>query len=159
MTEEETKMIDEIRGLTASAVESIGLEVVEVILRRHGRESRIRIDIDRPGAGGVAIEDCRAVSRRVEDLLDDSDLIPGSYVLEVSSPGLDRPIRTDDDVRRNTGRRVIVRTHEPVEGRTTFRGVLLGLEGNEIRLREDEAGDISISRDGIDRAHQEIELH
>ncbi|MDX1389600.1 MAG: ribosome maturation factor RimP, partial [Acidobacteriota bacterium] len=134
----------------------IGLEVVEVILRRQGRRSRIRIDIDRPGPGGVAIEDCRTVSRTIEGLLDDSDLIPGSYVLEVSSPGLDRPIRTDDDVRRNTGRRVVVTTREPVEGRTTFRGVLLGIDGNDLRLREDDAGEIAISRDGVAAAHQEI---
>jgi ribosome maturation factor RimP len=156
MSARDTSTIEEIRTLVASAVEPLGLEVVDVIYRRQGRRSRLRIDIDRAGPGGVGIDDCRQASHAVETLLDRADLVNGSYVLEVSSPGLDRPIRSDDDVRRNTGRRVVVLTHEPVEGRTSFRGVLLGLVGNELRLREDDGNEILISRDGISRAHQEI---
>jgi ribosome maturation factor RimP len=158
MSARDASTIEEIRNLVVSTVEPMGLEVVDVIYRRQGRRSRLRIDIDRAGPGGVSIDDCRQASHAVETSLDRADLVNGSYVLEVSSPGLDRPIRSDDDVRRNTGRRVVVLTREPVEGRTSFRGVLLGLVGNELRLREDDGSEILISRDGIARAHQEIEF-
>ncbi len=134
----------------------MGLEIVDLLLRRGGNRWLVRIDIDRPGAPGVGVADCEKLSRAVEKRLDEENLVDQSYVLEVSSPGLNRPIRTDDDVRRNKGRRIVVETLEPVQGRRCFRGVLLGIDGDALRLLEEGEDEIRIPRGGIVRAHQEV---
>ena len=103
----------------------------------------------------MRLEDCERVSGALEAALDESGVVDDAYVLEVSSPGLDRPIRTDDDIRRNTGRAVVVETREPVDGRRSFRGVLLGADGDALRLREEE-GETLLPRALIVKAHQEI---
>ena len=105
--------------------------------------------------GGLGLEDCQLVSKHMGTVLEEEDTIPGSYVLEVSSPGIDRPIRTDDDIRRNTGRRVRVETSEPIEGRQQFAGVLVGGEANWLELRGDDDSVVRIPRDRIQVARQE----
>lgn len=147
----------ELRQIAAEVARDLGLELVELKVGRAKKRIHLRIDVDRVGATGVGIEDCKRVSNAVDRVLEERDLIPGSYVLEVSSPGIDRPIRTADDVRRNAGRRVTVRTHEPLEGRTSFSGVLLGLDGDNLRLREDDGDDeVAIPLAGIALARQEV---
>src|SRR5262245_6074444 len=101
-----------IRGLAAEAAGALGLEVVEATFHRSPGGGTLRVTIDRPGPSGVGIDDCQRFSGALERLLDERDPIEASYVLEVSSPGLDRPIQTDDDVRRNTGRRLEVEVRE-----------------------------------------------
>lgn len=142
--------------LAEDLVRPLGLELVDLVYRKQGRRWLLRLDIDRPGPGGVRLEDCETVSRDLGASLDEQDLLKESYVLEVSSPGLDRPIRTDDDVRRNTGRRVVVETDEPVDGRRRFSGVLLGRAADALRLREDKGDEVLIPRPRILKAHQEI---
>lgn len=117
----------------------------------------LRIVIDRDG--GVTVEDCAAVSRQLSTLLDvEADLIPHSYNLEVSSPGLDRPLRQDVDFRRFSGRRVRIRTSDAVRGRKVLRGTLRGIEGETVLL-EDEAGDVlDVPRQRIVEARLEIEI-
>jgi ribosome maturation factor RimP len=147
----------ELRQIAAEVARDLGLELVELKVGRAKKRIHLRIDVDRVGATGVGIEDCKRVSNAVDRVLEERDLIPGSYVLEVSSPGIDRPIRTADDVRRNAGRRVMVRTHEPLEGRTSFSGVLLGLDGENLRLREDDGDEeVAIPLEGIALARQEV---
>jgi ribosome maturation factor RimP len=98
------------------------------------------------------------VSREIETVLDDIDLIPESYELQVSSPGTDRPIRTDDDVRRNSGRRVLVDTSAPVEGEVRFRGVLVGLESDSLRLRLDDGRVVALPRTLVAVARQDVDF-
>ena len=107
MSEQVSEVIQRKAGEVATA---LGVEVVECRLRREGPRLHVRIDIDRPGTAGIGIEDCKALSRQLERDLDTDDSISGSYLLEVSSPGVDRPITSEDDVRRNTGRRILVKT-------------------------------------------------
>jgi ribosome maturation factor RimP len=95
------------------------------------------------------------VSKHLGEALEDNDMIQNSYVLEVSSPGIDRPIRTDDDIRRNAGRRIRIETTEPIEGRNVFAGVLVGAEADWLELRIDDQEVLKIPRNHIQMARQE----
>ena len=145
-----------VHGIGSEIASELGLEVVDLALGRARRKWHIRLNIDRVGPTGVGIDDCQRVSHGVGTVLEQRDVIPGSYVLEVSSPGIDRPIRTADDVRRNTGRRVVVQTHEPLDGRSSFCGVLVGLEDGLLRLRPDQGDEVRVPFDSVATARQEI---
>ena len=146
---------DEIREIALPVVRDLGLEIVDAVFRRSGQRWHLRIDIDRPGPDGVRLDDCARVSGALDTALEESGVVDNAYVLEISSPGLDRPIRSDDDIRRNTGRSVVVETREPIDGRRSFQGVLLGADRDFLRLREAE-GETQVPRSWIVKAHQEI---
>lgn len=101
-----------------------GYELIEVQFGRHGRGSLLRLFIDKDG--GVTLDDCANVSQVVSAVLDKTDFVEGSYMLEVSSPGFDRPLRKPKDFERFTGEAIKLKTHEPVEGRKQFSGTLQG---------------------------------
>jgi ribosome maturation factor RimP len=150
-------LADALRPLVERVVESKGLELVELVMKGSRGNLLLRVDIDRPGVPGVNVEDCRTVSRELSVALDDADLIPSRYVLEVSSPGIDRPIRTLDDIRRNTGRRVSVATLDERNSKRSYRGRLLGHDDGCLVLSDDEQGEIRLPLDGIVEARQELE--
>lgn len=148
---------DDLLALAQPLLEGAGVELVELHLGRAKHRLILRLDIDRAGPVGVTIDDCQRVSRAITAALDDSDLIEGNYVLEVSSPGLDRPIRTADDIRRNTGRRVVVRTAPAGAGQVIV-GVLLGASGDDLLLQSSEGTAQRIPLTLVALAHQEIDL-
>ena len=112
-----------------------GLEMVDVEFRRESRGMVLRLYLDR--VGGVSLDDLTRVSRQVGDVLDAHDAVPGSYTLEVSSPGMNRRLRRPDHFRRYLGERVRVRTAHPVEGRRDFVGILQSVDADGVVL---EAG-------------------
>ena len=115
--------IDRVREIAERVAASSGLEVVEVELRGGGKSRMLRIFIDKPG--GVTHEDCANLSREVSTILDVEDVVPGnSYLLEVSSPGLDRKLSRPADFQRFTGSRVKLTTRQPVNGNRHFEGRL-----------------------------------
>ncbi len=124
---------DRVRGIVERVGASSGLEVVEVEMRGGGKARMLRIYIDKPG--GVTHEDCANLSREVGTILDVEDAIPGgSYVLEVSSPGLDRKLSRPADYQRFTGSRVKVTTRNPVNGNRHFEGRLESFQGGLLTL-------------------------
>lgn len=100
-----------------------GLELVDLEFRREGRGWVLRLFMDKPG--GITLDDCAAVSREWGDQLDVEDLIPFRYTLEVSSPGLDRPLKKDADFLRHIGKTIQLTTTTPVAGQGFFKGRLL----------------------------------
>jgi ribosome maturation factor RimP len=147
----------ELLALATRLAADEGLEVVDLRLRRAGRRWTLRLDVDRAGVPGVNIDDCQRLSRAIDAVLEERDSIPGSYTLEVSSPGIDRPIRTADDVRRNTGRKVVVEATDPEGVRREFAGTLLGLEDGDLRLEEDTTGsEVRVAVETVTRAHQQL---
>jgi ribosome maturation factor RimP len=142
-------------------VESLGFELVEV--ERGGSRTRplLRLRIDRPNSEpgkGVTVEDCTRVSRAVERLLDERGDLGERYALEVSSPGLERPLVKGTDWVRFSGREVAVKTRAPVgEHGKRIEGVLLGLSGAgataEVRVQLPSEEVVSIPRDEVVRAH------
>jgi ribosome maturation factor RimP len=116
-------------------LEDAGYELVEVEFDRQGGRWVLRIFMDREG--GVTLDDCQAVSQMLSPILDEEDFVDGSYALEVSSPGIDRPIRKPKDFERFTGEPVRLRTVTPVDGRRKFRGVLKAFSDGLVSLECD----------------------
>jgi ribosome maturation factor RimP len=121
-------------GLLAPAVEAMGLELADIDLYL-GRRGLLRLYIDR--AGGVTVDDCQRVSEQIGALLDVEDPLPGSYTLEVSSPGFDRRLRTRAHFERFVGERVRVEMKDALEGRRNFTGRLQSVENDDAVLEVD----------------------
>lgn len=130
----------------ALAVEK-GYEVVDLELVREAGAWFLRLFIDRPG--GVTLDDCELVNRALSDKLDEVDLIPVNYYLEVSSPGLDRPLKKDSDFERFRGHQVEVKTFAAIGGRKVFRGELQGLKDGQVLLVIDGSQPVALPKAGI----------
>ncbi|HXK59022.1 MAG TPA: ribosome maturation factor RimP [Acidobacteriota bacterium] len=126
---------DRVERLIREAVEAEGYELVHVEYLPRGAGSILRIYIDRPG--GVSLDDCQQVSRHVGVLLDVEDMIPHQYVLEVSSPGIERPLFKQSDYTRFAGREIRLTTNEKIEGKKNFSGVLRGINEGIVELESE----------------------
>ncbi|HZM90115.1 MAG TPA: ribosome maturation factor RimP [Blastocatellia bacterium] len=133
-----------------------GLEVVHWEAVGPRNNFVLRIYIDKPG--GVTHGDCETVSNQVGTLLDLEDLIVNRYVLEVSSPGIERGLYKRADYERFSGNRIKVRTAQPIDGQRNFRGKLLGFVGESVSLDADGRGQIEIPYDQIVKANIEYEF-
>ena len=148
---------ERLAGLARRGLQTVGLELVHLDYRKEGRRWLLRLYIDR--AGGVTLDDCTRASDQVSALLDADDLIPHRYTLEVSSPGLDRPLFTEEDYRRFTGRRARLTTHRPVEGRRRRLLVtLLGCEDGTVGIRLEDGQNRTIPFGLIASGRLEVEL-
>jgi len=133
-------MIEKIAALILPLLEERQLELVELEYQREGRDWFVRIFIDKPG--GVTLDDCADVSREVDDLIEVEQLIEHAYRLEISSPGLDRPLRKAADYARFVGESVKIKTFEQLDPdnrgqlRKTFAGVLLESDHGTIRIEQ-----------------------
>lgn len=115
-------------------MEELQCELVDIEYKKEGSHWYLRIYIDK--SGGITIDDCQAVSEHISDLLDESDPIPHSYFLEVSSPGLDRILKKDSDFEKYKGSKVDVSLYKPRDGKKKFTGELIGLEDNQLLIRD-----------------------
>lgn len=132
------------RALAEPVLDALGLELWDLRFEKEGSDWYLRYFIDKPG--GVTIVDCENFSRAVDKLLDEADPIEQSYVLEVSSPGIERELVKDWHFDRYIGSGVQVRLIRAVEGRRDFSGELLSKEGNEIRILLDGGVEMSFSK-------------
>jgi len=131
--------LDHIRAIAQRVASSRGLEVWDIQSRREAVGHVVRVFIDRPGPAAtpeesVSIEDCEQVNREISTILDVEDPLPFSYTLEVSSPGLDRPLRGEGDYRRFTGRLAKVVVSEAVDNQKAFEGRLRGMDDGDVLL-------------------------
>jgi len=145
-----------ITTLAEQIAAGMGLEIVLVEVKGGGQRSIVRIFIDQPG--GVSLADCERFSKRFSVALDVEDWIELSYVLEVSSPGLDRPLVKEKDFARFSGRNVKVRLRALVEGQRHFRGKLLGISDGRIGLEITPGRQVEISLKDIEKANLVIEI-
>ncbi len=145
----EKEVVGRVRRLTGPVCEMEGLELVHVEYQREPRGRILRLYIDRPG--GVTLDDCVDISRQLSDLLDVSLEELGPYHLEVSSPGLNRPLGQEKDFERFRGEKAKIRTARLLDGQRSFTGILAGMsEGNV--LLECDSRTVSIPYDEITRA-------
>ncbi len=122
------KVADEVFALVAPIAESFGLEVVEVLYEKKYDGMNLTVVIDKDG--GVTIDDCERLHRAIDAPLDELDPIDTSYTLNVSSPGIDRPLKTERDYRRNLNKKIAVRLYTPLNGKKLFDGVLTSYDEN-----------------------------
>jgi ribosome maturation factor RimP len=148
-------LLEEVRQAAQPILQSEGLELVDLEYRRETQGWVLRFYIDREG--GVTVEDCAEVSGELGVLLEVRDLITNPYTLEVSSPGLTRPLKKPEDFNKFRNHLVKIKTFEPIGGRRNFKGMLLGLENEKVRL-EIEGKPHEIPLKGIAKANLEIEF-
>lgn len=147
---------ERIGKVAASAALENGVEFVQSEISGTKRNPTVRIYIDK--LEGVSLEDCSAVSRAIEAVLDLDDLIPHAYTLEVSSPGLERGLFSISDFKRFAGHRVKVKTAREIGGRKSFGGRIIGTEDNTIILDDRTQGTIRIPYDAVSQANLRVDL-
>lgn len=142
--------LDQLVAIAEPVVTGLGYELWGIEYRPQGRGSVLRVFID--AENGIEIDDCAAVSRQLSSVLDVEDPIAGEYNLEVSSPGMDRPLFRLEHYARFAGQQVQVRLRAPFDGRRNFNGLLKGVEGDEVVLQVDDA-EYLLPIDSIDKAN------
>lgn len=145
----EGRIVTAVEGFARPIVDDLGLELVEVEFRRESAGWILRLFIDREG--GVSIDDCASVSRQVSAYLEVEDLIDHAYNLEVSSPGLERPLKRKEDFVRFSGRKARIKLKDPVGGQRVFIGLLGSVDENILTLDVD-GRQMEIDMDGVARA-------
>ena len=148
-------LVNRIGEIARPILDSMGLELVEVAYSGHGGRGRVRFFIDK--AGGVTLEDCEQASRSIAVALDVEDPIQVPYVLEVSSPGLDRPLKRPQDFERVKGKRIKVRTSQAVEGQWEWAGQLQEVRDAQIALLVSEGRKVLLPLDLVSSARIELE--
>jgi ribosome maturation factor RimP len=147
---------ERVREIAAKGAADNGAELVHIEIAGTKRDSVVRVFIDKEG--GVNLEDCSKVSRDMELVLDEEDVIPSRYVLEVSSPGIERELYSLSDFRKFAGQLIKLKTKEALDGQRTFAGTLLEVDGSKITVDDRTRGTISFEYDDIAKANLKIDL-
>ncbi len=148
------EIVDRVRAIAEPIVSDEGLELVDVEYRRETKGWVLRLYLDKEG--GVTLDDCTRISQEVGRSLDVEDFIQIPYTLEVSSPGLSRPLKTEKDFMKYRHSLIKVKTFDPVQNRRQFKGRLLGVSANQIEM-EVEEGIFEIPLSNVAKANLEVE--
>ena len=141
-------------AVLAPILERTGTELVDLEYVKEGSDRILRVTLDKEG--GLRIDDCETVSRALSDALDEKDFIDDAYMLEVSSPGLLRPLKKPKDFERNQGKEVEIRLYKPLENSKEWVGTLTAYDGESVTIRDGEderrfaLTDVSLIRPYID---------
>ncbi|MGN0368547.1 MAG: ribosome maturation factor RimP [Wujia sp.] len=134
--------------LVTPIIEQYQFELVDVEYVKEGADYYLRVYADKEG--GITIDDCVLISRALEEKLDEADQLKEAYILEVSSPGLTRPLKKDKDFKRNLGKKVEVKLYRAVDGRKEFEAYLLDFTDTTLKLQlENEDSETEFSRNDI----------
>src|SRR6478672_13686691 len=145
-----------VEQIAASVTGQAGIEFVHYEIAGSKRNPTVRLIIDKPG--GVTLEDCAQVSRDVEAVLDKDDFIPTAYILEVSSPGIERELFKLDDFEKFTGHDARVKVRHPIGGQRNFAGRIAAVAGSEIEFEDRTSGTVRIPFDTIAKANLLVDL-
>lgn len=128
-------------------VEEHGFELVDVEYVKEGGTWYLRAYIDKPG--GIAVDDCEVVSRVFSDILDEKDYIEDTYIFEVSSPGLGRPLKKEKDFARSMGEEVEIRTYRAIDRQKEFIGILAGYDKDTVKIEMEDGTEKTFERNDI----------
>ena len=133
--------------LAIPIIEKEKFELVDIEYKKEGANWYLRLYIDKPG--GITLDDCQKISKQLGDRLDEEDPIKGNYFLQVSSPGLDRPLKKEKDFIRCKGKTVEVKLYEALDGKKVIEGELIGLENNIIKLNVTDVGLVELPKEKV----------
>jgi len=156
--------VERVREVAVRVAASYGLDIFDVELRRESGQQVLRVVLDRPGPNAtaeesVSLEDCARVSEEISTILDVEDVaLADRYTLEVSSPGLDRPLRQAEDYRRFAGRRAKIVMSQPVARQTAFAGRLKGIDGDDVMFESEGGKLVRLPLKQISRARLDVEF-
>lgn len=150
------RIVDIVEELIQPYIIEIGLELVDVEFLKEGQDWYLRVYID--NVNGVALNDCQMVSEYISGKLDELDPIEQSYFLEVSSPGLDRPFKSEKDYIRNLGKLVEISLYQGIENNKSYIGELVNLEPNSITIKNENSEIIVIEKNNIAKAKPAINI-
>lgn len=131
-------------NLILPILDELRFELVDVEYVKEGGVWYLRVYIDKEG--GITVNDCEAVSRRMSDLLDEKDFIEDSYVFEVSSPGLERPLKKDRDFARSLGKKLEIRTYRPIDRKKEFYGILTDYTDDSVTIRTESGEEMTFPK-------------
>jgi len=156
-------IIGRVQAIASRVAASYGLEIFDVQFRREASGMVLRIRIDRPGSrataeDSVTVDECAKVSRDLSAIFDVDDVVPTAYTLEISSPGLDRPLRRAEDYDRFAGRRAKLVMREKVDGQGYFKGELGGVENGHVLIEGEDGRTHRVPLDVITRANLEVDF-
>lgn len=152
---QKVSVVQTVESVILPVIEDLGLELVDIEYRREGKGWVLRIFIDKEG--GITVDDCTGVSHQVGDLIDIDDLIPNAYCLEVSSPGLDRPLKKEQDFIKYKERQIQLNTFAPIDTRRNFKGTIKDFREGVLFL-DAQGIHYEIPLDNIAKAKLEIEI-
>ena len=147
---------ERIREVAARVAQEKNLELVHAQIVGASKSLTVRVFIDKPG--GVTHEDCSSFSREFETVLDAEDFIPAAYLLEVSSPGLERELYSLKDFEKFVGNLAKVKTSQTIDGQKNFRGRIAGIESDEIVFEDKTRGTVRFPYSAVAKANLEIDL-
>jgi ribosome maturation factor RimP len=150
----EKEIVDRVRAIADPIISDEGMGLVDVEYRRESKGWVLRLYLDKDG--GVTLDDCTRISQEVGRSLDVEDFIQIPYTLEVSSPGLTRPLKTEKDFMKYRNSLIKVKTLDPIQNRRQFKGRLLGVSANQIEM-EAEGGIFQIPLSNVVKANLEVE--
>ena len=153
---ERENLASRIQDFAEQLAASMGLEIVLVEIKGGSNRSIVRAYIDKPG--GVTIEDCERFSKRLSVLLDVEDWIPFSFTLEISSPGLNRPLVKEADFQRFAGKSARLRTRNPIGGQRNFRGKILEALSGKVGIEVAPGRRVDIAVEEIEKANLIMEI-
>lgn len=146
-------ILSKLNEIATKVAEERGYEIVEVAYKKATPHSLVSVFIYKED--GISLDDCDTMSRAIEEELDKEDIIEESYYLEVSSPGLDRPIKTQDDLRRNKGKLVEAKLFAPLDGNKLYEGVLASYTKDTVIL-DNEGKEVELPLKSISKMSQKI---
>lgn len=149
------EITEELRDIIGEYLKFKGLDLVDLILRHEGRDLILRILADTP-EGGITLDECARLNIEISNLLDEKDILQTRYILEVASPGLDRPLKTKSDFTRCIDRSARFFLNEPVNGKIEIEGLISKVENDSVYIQSDNET-IEIPLTKINRAKQVIE--
>lgn len=149
------ELVDRVRDIAKGYIEERGIEIVDIIFRRESQGLVLRILADTPE--GITVKECEEFNNFLSAALDEEDAIQDRYILEVASPGLDRPIKTDRDFERAMGKRLEITTYERIDEKKAHEGILIGMD-KENAVIETNGISTVIPRDKIALARLKIGL-
>lgn len=141
------KVEDIVYEIAKPITDRFNFEIVEVEYKKEGADWYLRLYIDKEG--GITINDCQTVSEELSDLLDEADPIEQSYIFEVSSPGVERPIKTDRDFEKNNGKLVEVRLFTPLNGKKVYEGILKGHTAEAVDIETEDSKPVQLEKSAI----------